>query len=69
MRYLVLFLSIVALVGCQQAQETSEPATPAAAPPETTAATDPMDATVVAPDHYKVEHENDQVRVLRITRH
>ena len=26
-----------------------------------------MDATVVAPDHYKVELENDHVRVLRIT--
>ena len=26
-----------------------------------------QDATVVDPDHYKVEFENDQVRVLRIT--
>lgn len=25
------------------------------------------DATVVAPDHYKVEFENDKVRVIRIT--
>lgn len=27
----------------------------------------PQDATVVDPEHYKVEFENDQVRVLRIT--
>jgi quercetin dioxygenase-like cupin family protein len=66
MRYVVLSLSIVALGGCQQAGDTSEPAEPAAAPPET-AATDSTDAVAVAPDHYKVEHENDQVRVLRIT--
>lgn len=26
-----------------------------------------QDATVVDPDHYKVEFENDQVKVLRIT--
>jgi len=26
-----------------------------------------QDATVVDPDHYKVEFENDEVRVLRIT--
>ena len=26
----------------------------------------PQDATVVDPEHYKVEFENDQVRVLRI---
>jgi quercetin dioxygenase-like cupin family protein len=30
-------------------------------------AMDDTDATAVAPDHYKVEFENDQVRVLRIT--
>ena len=63
MRYAIVCMSIVALVGCQQAEETVEPAAPA----ETPAATDPMDATVVAPDHYEVEFENDQVRVLRIT--
>jgi len=63
MRYVILSMSIVAFVGCQQAEETVEPAAPA----ETPAAVDPMDATVVAPDHYKVELENDQVRVLRIT--
>ena len=63
MRHVILSMSIVAFVGCQQAEETVEPAAPA----ETPAATDPMDAAVVAPDHYKVEFENDQVRVLRIT--
>jgi quercetin dioxygenase-like cupin family protein len=63
MRYAIVFMSIVALVGCQQAEETVEPA----APVETAAAADPTDAVVVAPDHYKVEFENDQVRVLRIT--
>ncbi len=63
MRYAIVFMSIVALVGCQQAEETVEPA----APVETPAAADPTDATAVAPDHYEVEFENDQVRVLRIT--
>ena len=63
MRHVILSMSIVAFVGCQQAEETVEPAAPA----ETPAAADPTDATVVAPDHYKVEFENDQVRVLRIT--
>jgi quercetin dioxygenase-like cupin family protein len=61
-RHVVLSLSIVAFVGCQPAEETSEPAAPAEP-----AATETMDAVAVAPDHYKVEHENDQVRVLRIT--
>ena len=62
MRYAMVFMSMVALVGCQQAEETVEPAAPA----ETPVAADPTDATVVAPDHYKVVFENDQVRVLRI---
>ena len=64
MRYLVLGLSIVALVACQPAEDTSEAMTPPAEP-ETEAA-DSMDAVAVAPDHYSVEFENDQVRVLRI---
>jgi quercetin dioxygenase-like cupin family protein len=63
MQKVVLAFSIIALVGCQQAEEPAEPAAPA----PTAAATDSTDATVVAPDHYKVEFENDQVRVLRIT--
>ena len=66
MRYVVLSLSIVALVGCQPAGDTGETAAPPAAPAETTAM-DSTDAVAVAPDHYKVEFENDQVRVLRIT--
>lgn len=63
MRHVVLSLSLVAIVGCQQPQETSEPAPPA----EPAATTDSIDAVKVAPDHYKVVHENDRVRILRIT--
>jgi quercetin dioxygenase-like cupin family protein len=32
-----------------------------------TSAANGQDATVVDPDHYQVEFENDQIRVLRIT--
>ncbi len=65
MRYVVLSLSVLALVGCQPAGDTGESAAPLAEPSDT-AATDSMDAVAVAPDHYKVEFENDHVRVMRI---
>lgn len=58
----VLSLALaVAAVGC--AQPESEQA-PAAAEP---AAEQVQDATVVDPVHYKVEFENERMRVVRIT--
>jgi quercetin dioxygenase-like cupin family protein len=49
------------LVSCQPAEQPSEEPAPEAAPADT----DPMDPTVTDPGHYKVELENDQVRVVR----
>ena len=65
-RRVALFLIVVAvsLISCGQKAESppaeAEPAAPAAVE------TGP-DPTVVDPDHYKVEFENEYVRVLRIT--
>ena len=65
-RQVALFLIVVAvsLISCGQKPESPpaevEPAAPAAVE------TGP-DPTVVDPDHYKVEFENEYVRVLRIT--
>ncbi len=71
MRYTIFLITIAALVSCQPAEEAGEPAAteemPADSATDSPSATEPMDATAVAPDHYKVEFENDHVRVLRIT--
>ena len=63
MRDLVFIISLVSLVGCQAAEEP----TPDAATEEATSTSNSMDPTVSESDHYKVEFENDHVRVLRIT--
>ena len=61
---ILIALALVACLSCSQ-PETEKPApavAPAAAAPETG-----PDPTVVDADHYKVEFENEQVRVVRIT--
>ncbi len=66
---LVIALALVALVSCghhasdepDAAAEAAEPDSGAAKAPETG-----PDPTVVDADHYTVEFENDQVRILRI---
>ena len=63
MRNLIFFISLVSLVGCQPAEEAASDA----ATEEAASTTDSMDPTVSEPSHYKVELENDHVRVLRIT--
>ncbi len=58
MRRTVTFLAallVLAVSGCAPSS-----------PPQETSSTGP-DPVVVDPDHYKVEFENDRVRVLRIT--
>ncbi len=55
MRNLLFFIGLVSLASCLPAEEAATPAT------------DSMDPAVSEPGHYKVEFENDQVRVLRIT--
>ena len=63
MRYVISLVALLALVSCQPAEQPVEEAAPEAA----SADTDSMDPTVTEPDHYKVEFENDQVRVVRAT--
>jgi quercetin dioxygenase-like cupin family protein len=62
MRNLVFFMTLLALVSCQPAEE----AAPDAATEEAAPTTDSMDATVSEPDHYMTEFENDHVRAVRI---
>ncbi len=52
---IVATLLVLAISGCAPSS-----------PPQETSSTGP-DPAVVDPDHYKVEFENDRVRVLRIT--
>ena len=63
MRYVISLIALLALVSCQPAEQPVEEAASEAA----SADTDPMDPTVTEPDHYKVEFENDHVRVVRVT--
>jgi quercetin dioxygenase-like cupin family protein len=52
---IIATLLVLAISGCAPSS-----------PPQETSSTGP-DPAVVDPDHYKVEFENDRVRVLRIT--
>lgn len=56
-------VAIVAMVSCTQ-PESSEPQ--ASAEPESQPEAEQPDPTVIDADHYSVEFENDQVRVLRV---
>jgi quercetin dioxygenase-like cupin family protein len=67
MRYFIFLITLLALVSCQPAEQAGEEAAPEAAAEEAAAEADPMDPTVSYADHYKVEFENDQVRVVRAT--
>jgi len=61
---ILIALALVALLSCSQ-PETEKPAP--AAPPAAAAPETGPDPTAVDADHYKVEFENEQVRVVRIT--
>ncbi len=63
MRNLIFLITLVSFVGCQPAEEAASDAVT-----EDAASTDDStDPTVSEPNHYKVEFENDHVRVVRIT--
>ena len=63
MHKLIFLISLVSLVGCQPAEEAASDAVTE----EAASTTDSTDPTVSEPNHYKVEFENDHVRVVRIT--
>jgi quercetin dioxygenase-like cupin family protein len=65
-RHTVLFLIVVAVSLFSCAQEADSPP-PEAKPPATAAIEAGPDPAVVDPDHYKIEFENEHVRVIRIT--
>ena len=58
-------LAVVVLAIACAPPPAQEPETEAVAATETETAPEPADPTVVDPDHYEVEFENDRVRVLR----
>jgi quercetin dioxygenase-like cupin family protein len=61
MRYgILLSMTVVLFASCQPSDKGEAPASPPAA-------TESVDPTVVAPEHYKVVLENDRVRVLQIS--
>jgi quercetin dioxygenase-like cupin family protein len=57
---ILMFATVVLFASCQKPAEEGE------APATGAAETEPVDPTVVAPNHYKVVLENDRVRVLQI---
>ncbi len=67
MRYVILSIFFLALVGCQPSEQASEEAAPEPTPEEAASDAGSMDPTVTESNHYAVEFENDHVRVLRIT--
>ena len=67
MRYFILSIFFLALVGCQPGEQAGEEAAPETAAEEAASETGSMDPTVTESDHYAIEFENDHVRVLRIT--
>ena len=67
MRYFILSVFFLALVGCQPGEQASEEAAPETAAEEAASEAGSMDPTVTESDHYAVEFENDDVRVVRVT--
>ena len=67
MRYFILSIFFLALVGCQPSEQAGEETAPEPAAEEAVSDAGSMDPTVTESDHYAVEFENDHVRVLRIT--
>jgi quercetin dioxygenase-like cupin family protein len=65
MQRFVTFAVLAVFAAFASSCAQSEPQPEAEAAPA--AAADQLDATVVDPDHYKVEFENDRVRIVRIT--
>jgi len=67
MRYFILSIFFLALVGCQPSEQAGEEAAPETAAEEATSEAGSVDPTVTEADHYAVEFENDDVRVVRVT--
>ena len=67
MRILIFWLTLFMLVSCQPAEQPEGEATPEPMSKEEPTDVASLEPTEVAPDHYKVELENDHVRVVRIT--
>jgi quercetin dioxygenase-like cupin family protein len=63
---LVAVVSILALISCAQPETDTAPPAAAPAEEEVAAVEEGLDPTVVDPDHYLAEFENERVRILRI---
>ena len=65
--HIAALISVLLLVACSKTEpEAVSPPLPAAEPPSATEEDSSGDPTILDPDHYTAEFENDAVRIVRI---